>query len=41
MRDFVLGDAVADLGVQAGGGTHDGDLGVGVEDVEDATGRHL
>ena len=41
MGDLVLRDAVCDLFVEAGSGTYDGDVGVGIEAVEDAAGGDL
>ena len=41
MVDLALLDAVGDLFVEAVAGRHDGDVGVGIEDVDDASGRNL
>jgi hypothetical protein len=38
---LLLGDAEGDLVVEPGGRADDGDLGVGIEAVEDAAGRDL
>lgn len=35
--DFVVGDSVGDFFIEAGGGTDDRYLGVGVEGMKDAT----